>query len=322
VHSISGPNLTPTLFASCSEKRTHDVFVSGFQNASGTLLAKKMPAPGPSYWVLTGDRENWRRGISDRIWGVVPGLQSAWEALQRGDFLFFYAKAPASRIFGTGIVRDKFRQDRPLWIDEIEAGQVLYPHRFTFEIISFIDEDRWTSEGVQPEAGIPVRAGMNRIANAENIKALLARTESLLAVQPSPTEEDTKTPSLHDRVKEKLREIGRLQEYLSETECKINGERLDVAWRRVAASVPQKVFEVQVSGNLWSAIGKLKKAHLLWNSQPFLVLQRDEKPKADDLLAGPFHEIKKAVIVRDIEAVDELYTRVRKADESRQQFGL
>jgi len=55
-------------------------------------------------------------------------------------------------------------------------------------------------------------------------------------------------------VKEKLREIRFLQEYLSETECKINGERLDVAWRRVAASVPQKVFEVQVSGNLYSAI--------------------------------------------------------------------
>jgi len=63
----------------------------------------------------------WTRvAVSDRIWGVVPGLQSAWEALQRGDFLFFYAKAPASRIFGTGIVRDKFRQDRPLWVDEID----------------------------------------------------------------------------------------------------------------------------------------------------------------------------------------------------------
>lgn len=52
------------------------------------------------------------------------------------------------------------------------------------------------------------------------------------------------------------------------------------------------------------------------------MLRRDEKPKADDLLAGPFHEIKKAVIVRDIEAVDELYKRVIQADESRQQFGL
>ena len=295
--------------------------VSAFQTPL-VHFSRKMPATSQCYWVLTGDRENWRRGISDRIWGVVPGLQSAWEALQRGDFLFFYAKAPASRIFGTGIVRDKFRQDRPLWRDEIEAGKVLYPHRFTFDIVSFIDEDRWSSEGAHPEAGIPVRAGMNRIANAENIKALLAQTDRLFAVQPSPTEEQTATSSLHDQVKDKLREIGRFQEYLSETECKINGERLDVAWRRVAASVPQKVFEVQVSGNLWSAIGKLKKAHLLWNSQPFLVLQRAERRKAEDLLAGPFVEIKRSVIVRDIEAVDELYTRVKRADESRQQFGL
>jgi hypothetical protein len=70
-------------------------------------FSQKMAAAGSSYWVLTGDRENWRRGVSDRIWGEVPGLQSAWEALQRGGFLFFYVKAPASRIFGTGIVRDR-----------------------------------------------------------------------------------------------------------------------------------------------------------------------------------------------------------------------
>jgi hypothetical protein len=281
-----------------------------------------MPTAAPSYWTLTGNRENWRRGISDRIWGVVPALQSRWEALERGDFLFFYAKAPVSRIFGTGIVRDKFRQDRPLWADEIAAGKILYPHRFTFDIVSFIDEDRWSAEGVPLEQGVPCRAGISRIANAENIKLLLARTGHLLAAQRFSIDEQSRNPSLHDQVKEKLREIGRLQEYLSETECKINGERLDVAWRRVAASVPQKVFEVQVSGNLYSAIGKLKKAHLLWNSQPFLVLQRNDKPKADDLLAGPFHEIRKAVIVRDIDAVDELYTRVLRADESRQQFGL
>ena len=105
-----------------------------------------MPTAGPSYWVLTGDRENWRRGISDRIWGVVPGLQSQWEALQRGDFLFFYAKAPVSRIFGTGIVRDRFLQDRPLWVDEVQANRVLYPNRFTFDIVTFIDESRWQSE--------------------------------------------------------------------------------------------------------------------------------------------------------------------------------
>jgi hypothetical protein len=207
-------------------------------------------------------------------------------------------------------------------VDEIQAGKVLYPHRFTFDIVSFIDEERWASEGVPLESGIPYRAGMNRIANADNIKLLLARTERILTTQSHVAGEQSPSPSLHDQVKEKLREIGRLQEYLSETECKINGERLDVAWRRVAASVPQKVFEVQVSDNLYSAIGKLKKAHLLWNSRPFLVLQRHEKAKADDLLAGPFHEIKKALMVRDIEAVDELYTRVMKADESRQLFGL
>jgi hypothetical protein len=239
--------------------------------------------------------------------------------LERGDFLFFYVKAPVSAIFGTGLVQDKFKQDRPLWADEIHAGRVIYPFRFTFDIVSFIDEERWASEAVRPDSGIPYRAGMNRIANEENAQRLLVQTQRLSA-QPI-TETSTKF-SLHHEIKEKLREIGRLQRYISETECKLNGERLDVAWRQIPASVPQKVFEVQVSGSLYSAITKLKRAHLLWNSQPFLVLQKDERTKAADLLAGPFHEISKAVVVRDVEAVNQLYTSLIRADESRQQFGL
>lgn len=36
----------------------------------------------------------------------------------------------------------------------------------------------------------------------------------------------------------------------------------------------------------------------------------------------PSMEIKKSEMVRDIEAVDDLYTRVKRADESRPKFGL
>jgi hypothetical protein len=44
--------------------------------------------------------------------------------------------------------------------------------------------------------------------------------------------------------------------------------------------------------------------------------------KARELLAGPFHEIRDAVNIRDVEAVDELHARLTKADEVRRQFGL
>src|SRR5215470_17251025 len=91
---------------------------------------------------------------------------------------------------------------------------------------------------------------MNRIANADNIAACSHKQSAFLLFSI-------------------LRPNSRVR---PETECKINGERLGVTWRRVVASVPQKVFEVQVSSNLYSAIGKLKKAHLYGNSQPFPVL--------------------------------------------------
>jgi hypothetical protein len=90
----------------------------------------------------------------------------------------------------------------------------------------------------------------------------------------------------------------------------------------VAASVPQKVFEVQVSGNLYAAVTKLKKAHVLWNSHPFLVLQTNEMTKARELLAGPFHEIRDSVNIRDIEAVDDSMLALLGAAAMRRQFGL
>jgi hypothetical protein len=62
--------------------------------------------------------------------------------------------------------------------------------------------------------------------------------------------------------------------------------KLDVAWRRVEKGSPTYVFEVQIGGDLYHAIGKLKHAHDLWNSNIFLVTTKNDVARAKDCYQG------------------------------------
>ena len=74
----------------------------------------------------------------------------------------------------------------------------------------------------------------------------------------------------HSRIQEIIFEIGKLNRLISEKEYPMENERLDVVWRRVEKSVPTYVFEVQIGGDIYHALGKLKHAFDLWNSNIFL----------------------------------------------------
>jgi hypothetical protein len=62
----------------------------------------------------------------------------------------------------------------------------------------------------------------------------------------------------HDEVKAYLTEIGRIQGYVADEEYPPKSTRLDVVWRRVERSVPTFVFEVQIGGDIYHAMAKLK----------------------------------------------------------------
>jgi len=87
----------------------------------------------------------------------------------------------------------------------------------------------------------------------------------------------------------------------------------DVVWRRVRSGNPVKVFEVQVSGSLDSALAKLKHARDTWNADLFLIVTnaRDAE-KAEFLLSGSFHEIRNRLLVlRDTELYEILLYKTR-----------
>ena len=113
--------------------------------------------------------------------------------------------------------------------------------------------------------------------------------------------------NLHNRLREFLYEIGKIDGFISEKEYPLDGERIDVAWRRVERGVPSRVFEIQIGGDIYHALGKLKHAFDLWNSDLFIVITEKHKSKVENLLSGTFHEIKNKVRIINAEAIEELY---------------
>ena len=96
-------------------------------------------------------------------------------------------------------------------------------------------------------------------------------------------------PLSHGVLQEKLIEIGRLQNFIAEKEYQFDIGKLDVVWRRVLNSVPTYVFEIQVGGDVYHALAKLKHAFDLWNSHIFFVASEKDHIKATSLLSGTFH---------------------------------
>jgi len=94
-------------------------------------------------WVAVGDEANWERGFENGIWGLVPHLEHHWNKLQTGHLVLFYCVAPVKGFVGAGIVRSKFRQTAPYWKEELEAGDVIWPFRFEFDVTHLIPLLKW-----------------------------------------------------------------------------------------------------------------------------------------------------------------------------------
>jgi hypothetical protein len=126
----------------------------------------------------------------------------------------------------------------------------------------------------------------------------------------------------HDDVQAYLAEIGRIQGYIADEEYPLDGMLLDVVWRRVERSVPTFAFEVQIGGDIYHAMAKLKHAFDLWNSHIFLVGTMRDKSKYQELLSGTFHEVADQIRFIDVTLVKELLARKREYKEMEQALGI
>jgi predicted RNA-binding protein len=279
------------------------------------------------YWLVVGSPHNWKTAFDHKnIWGLKQTQRHLWERLNEQDVLLFYVTRPVSGIIGHGTVRMKFRQDQPLWPQEIKEKKVIWPLRFEFNIEGCLPFNKWKTSKVTSRELFP-RGGFQALSH-DIAQQLLSKLTSLpkgyhvrmptpapvTEIAPSYTREPQQAEQVlpsHEELKQKLVEIGKLQGYLADEEYVFDIGKLDVVWRRVERSVPTYVFEIQVGGDVYHALAKLKHAFDLWNSHIFVVASQADYNKVRNLLSGTFHEIRDQTKFIELAKVEELHRRKR-----------
>ena len=288
------------------------------------------------YWLVVGLPKNWDIAFEHgSIWGLKQTQNHLWQSLDEGDTVLFYATSPVKGVIGYGIVRTKFKQNQPLWPDELAQHKVIWPLRFEFDVVSCLLREKWKtkklgSKEIWPRAGfqlLTIEIGEKLVSSLGAIEYTVEVPEPLLAAEPeaeyvSTTEIIEKTLPSHDDVKETLVQIGKLQGYLAEPEYTFDIGKLDVVWRRVANSVPTYVFEIQVSGDVYHALAKLKHAFDLWNSHIYIVATEKERSRVGSLLSGTFHEIDDRIKFIELQQIEELYKRKKSYLDFEKELGI
>lgn len=287
------------------------------------------------HWIIFGPEKSWEYSFQQRgIWGVKEMLYPEWKALERGDVIFFYVTKTIRGVIGVGKFETRFIQDKPLWPDEIEINKVIYPFRFEFHIDYLIEQPEWKSKKIPISLSIQeMRRGVNLLQERtveilyesfkQKFNYTILPSEKITTESRSPKIIATEQVSLdHTNVQNIVFEIGKLDNFISEKEYPMENERLDVVWRRVEKSVPTYVFEVQVGGDIYHALGKLKHAFDIWNSNIFLIANEEDIEKANLLLNGTFHEINGKIKKVSLEKISELYQQKRKWIDIEKEIGL
>jgi predicted RNA-binding protein len=145
-------------------------------------------------------------------------------------------------------------------------------------------------------------------------KGLVGAVEAeVKTTQPSEQPSGIEEIPNHNEIRDMISEIGGFEGWISEVEYPIDKMRLDVVWRRIKAGNPSHAFEVQVGGNFYEALTKLKHAWDKWNSKPFLVTTEKYELEAKQLLEGSFHEIQHVTRIVNWKKIRDLHEAEKKA---------
>jgi len=269
-----------------------------------------------NYWMAVGTQANWKEAFrKGNIWGLRERQSHHWSALQESDIILFYVMRPIAGIIGYGTIKTKFRQTQPLWSEEVDRNEVVWPLRFEFNVVHCLPPDKWETDKITSEL-LRYKTGVG----FQQLDSSLG--QEIISKFQKPKIEEIEEPVSHKEVKQKLIEIGKLQNYIAEGEYPFDLGKLDVVWRRVERSVPTYVFEIHVRGDLYHDLAKLKHAFDLWNSRIFVAASQADYDKIKDLLSGSFHEIKEQLRFIDLEKIKELHERKRAFLDLEEELGI
>jgi len=103
-----------------------------------SLVAVLCRGFGMSAWIVPVSEANWEVVRRLNIYGA-PENSVAPKLIRVGDYIVFYVTVKGSRVLGgkfVGVYRvvsEWFREDKPLWPDEVAENRVKYPWRIRLE---------------------------------------------------------------------------------------------------------------------------------------------------------------------------------------------
>ena len=297
-----------------------------------------------AYWVFSVTEENWEIARKYQIWAVAR--RSICKKVRKGDFIILYVIGVGSFCTILEVIGGWISSDQLIWADEKEEGKLKYPYRVKTRIVqegladvkkilprlSFIENKRnWGLyfKGTPANMGKPIPESDYKIIYETMQSNPLPKDIGKLGL-PKPKKrkklirkvEGDEIRNLHKNIKRMIFEIGKFEGKISEVEYPINNWRLDVIWKRIRAGNPTHVFEVQISGNFYEALTKLKHAWDLWNSKPFLVTTEKYIARAERLLEGSFHEMKDDARIVNCKKIVKLYRLLKEAYEIKSEIRL
>jgi len=126
----------------------------------------------------------------------------------------------------------------------------------------------------------------------------------------------------HNQIRDIIRELGELKGRYAEVEYPIDNRRLDVVWKELPGGSPSEVFEVQIGGNIFGALVKLRYARALWPGAKLFLVVREEAIERAESEARRLPEIADILHIINCEDVIKLHRLWRQVRELENRCGF
>jgi len=300
-------------------------------------------------WLVIGSAQNWETALAQPvpIWGLRPAHKSAFDAMQPGDTVWFYATSPVAGVIGLGLVKDKYIDKSNLvWDEERREKKVIWPYRFRIQALKVIDTDHWKTDKVDiRDFRLFWQNGFQQL-NAEHGAELLRRFQKAFGLDSSDTVFSGATitshsttrehpelyvvaerpKSKHRDLQEAIAEIGKLQFYHSQLEYPIalpgEEKNLDAVWKREIKGVPTFAFEVELSGAVEKALLRLKYAFNQWNSRPRIIVPDTLFQRVNNIAAAQDRVFSEQLRMYDPAQVTMLLSKKRELRDFEQKLAI
>lgn len=290
----------------------------------------------PNYWLITTSPENFK--VDKETSGfTVQGLKERQKKtvmkFQPGDKVIYYINQ-ISKLGAIATVTSEYYYDNKtkIWTDEdeiwpsrakskpeivLEDDELLDIKRLIKQLAFIKDKGHWSLfvrgsvRQIPEEDYLLIESEMRKILSRKPVAKKAEPIKKSLRTEKDYKEAIMKlslnSRSLHDRIGEMLQTVGSWTGFNTNTRFRITSEsayQLDVAW--LSGKNPEVAIEIQIEGNLDSAIRKLREAREFNYRKVILVIEEEQITRLNAVLR--FDPIRNWIDAWSIKAVYELYT--------------